>query len=80
MTEDEMEKLANLIVHKIWKAEEKAQQEFAEHYEIMMAAKEASKNKEEKIRELEEELRQAIMDEKYEYAAILQLKIDNLKK
>ena len=79
MTEDEMEKLADIIVRKIFEAEEKAQQEFADHYEIMMAAKEASKNKEEKIRELEE-LRQAIMDEKYEYAAILQLKIDNLKK
>ena len=80
MTNEEMERLADLIVSKIFEAEEKAQQEFSEHYEIMMAAKEASTNTEEKIKELEEELRQAIMDEKYEYAAILQIKIDNLKK
>ena len=46
MTNEEMERLADLIVSKIFEAEEKAQQEFSEHYEIMMAAKEASTNTE----------------------------------
>lgn len=79
MTNEEMEKLAGMIVAKIFEAEEKAQQEFADHYETMMAAKRVVESSVDSIKELEDELRQAIMDEKYEWAAILQAKIDKLK-
>ena len=79
MTNEEMEKLANMIVQKIFDAEEKAQAEFAEHYETMIAAKRVVETDIDSIKELEDELRQAIMDEKYEWAAILQAKIDKLK-
>ena len=74
-----MEKLADMIVQKIFDDEEKAQAEFNEHYETMMAAKRVVETNIDSIKDLEEELRQAIMDEKYEWAAILQAKIDKLK-
>ena len=44
-----------------------------------MAAKRVVESSIDSIKELEDELRQAIMDERYEWAAILQAKIDKLK-
>lgn len=79
MTNDEMNRLADLIVQKIFDAEEKAQQEFMEAYEKAAAIEEANRPIEVRIKELEESLRDAIMLENYEAAAKIQKRIDQLK-
>ena len=79
MSNEEIERLADLIVQKIFDAEEKAQQEFMESYEIAIAAYEAQKPIEDQINELENELAKAIVDENYELADKLKKRIDKLK-
>ena len=79
MSDEEMNRLADLIVQKIFDAEEKAQQEFMEAYEEAVAAQEAERPIEVRIKELEESLRDAIMLENYEAAAKIQKRIDKLK-
>lgn len=79
MSNEEIERLAELIVQKIFDAEEKAQQEFMESYEIAIAAYKAQKPVEDQINELENELAKAIVDENYELADKLKKRIDKLK-
>lgn len=79
MSDEEMNRLADLIVQKIFDAEEKAQQEFMEAYEEAVAAQEAEQPIGVRIKELEESLRDAIMLENYEAAAKIQKRIDKLK-
>ena len=79
MSNEEMEQLADLIVQKIFEAEERAQQEFMESYEIALAAQAAHKSIEDRINELENELAKAIAQEDYKAASEIKKKIDNLK-
>lgn len=79
MSNEEIERLADLIVQKIFDAEEKAQQEFMESYEIAMAAYEAQQPVEERINALEDQLAKAIVHENYELADKLKKQIDKLK-
>ena len=79
MSNEEMEQLADLIVQKIFEAEERAQQEFMEGYEIALAAQAAHKSIEDRINELENELAKAIAQEDYKAASEIKKKLDNLK-
>jgi protein-arginine kinase activator protein McsA len=79
MSNEEMEQLADLIVQKIFEAEERAQQEFMESYEIALAAQAAHKSIEDRINELEDELAKAIVREDYKAASEIKKKLDNLK-
>jgi len=79
MSNEEMEQLADLIVQKIFEAEERAQQEFMESYEIALAAQAAHKSIEDRINELEDELAKAIAQEDYKAASEIKKKLDNLK-
>lgn len=79
MSNEEINRLADLIVQKIFDAEEKAQQEFMEAYEKAIATEEAAVPLQSRIDDLQKELEQALAFERYEIAAKIQKRIDNLK-
>lgn len=79
MSDEEMNKLASMIVQKIFEEEDRLQEEFLRQYEQEMLAEEAKKPVAQRIAELQKVLKDALDLENYEAAAKIQKQINELK-
>jgi len=79
MTEDEMRRLASIIVDKIFERQAELDEEFLNEWQEQIIDQTALNNDQDEIQRLEKLLQKAIDDEEYELAAKLHLRIIKLK-
>ena len=79
MTEDEMNKLASIIVDKMFERQEELDEEFMVEWQTQILVQTEMPNKQDELKRLEEMLSKAIDDEEFELAATIHQKITKLK-
>lgn len=79
MTEDEMRRLASIIVDKIFERQTELDEEFLNEWQEQIIDQTALNNDQDEIQRLEKLLQKALDDEEYELAAKLHLRIIKLK-
>lgn len=79
MTEDEMRRLASIIVDKIFERQAELDDEFLNEWQEQIIDQTALNNDQDEIHRLEKLLQKALDDEEYELAAKLHLRIIKLK-
>ena len=79
MTDEEMEKLANLIVDKVFERQAELDEEFMTEWQTQILVQTEMPNEQDELKRLEEMLSKAIDDEEFELAATIHQKITKLK-
>ena len=79
MTDEEMEKLANLIVDKMFERQAELDEEFMTEWQTQILVQTEMPNEQDELKRLEEMLTKAIEDEEFELAATIHQKITKLK-
>lgn len=79
MTEDEMKKLASIIVDMIFERQAELDEEFMSEWQTQILVQTEMPNKQDELKRLEEMLNKAIEDEEFELAATIHQKITKLK-
>ena len=79
MTEDEMDRLASIIVDKMFERQDELDEEFMTEWQTQILTQTEMPNKQEELKRLEEMLSKAIDDEEFELAATIHQKITKLK-
>ena len=79
MTEDEMNKLASIIVDKIFERQAELDEEFMAEWQTQILIQTEMPNLDDELKRLEEMLSKAIEDEEFELAATIHQKITKLK-
>ena len=79
MTEDEMNRLASIIVDKIFERQAELDEEFMEEWQTQILIQTEMPNLDDELKRLEEMLSKALEDEEFELAATIHKKITKLK-
>ena len=79
MTEDEMNRLALIIVDMIFERQAELDEEFMSEWQTQILVQTEMPNKQDELKRLEEMLNKAIEDEEFELAATIHQKITKLK-
>ena len=79
MTEDEMDRLASIIVDKMFERQDELDEEFMTEWQTQILEQTEMPNKQDELKRLEEMLSKAIDDEEFELAATIHQKITKLK-
>jgi excinuclease UvrABC helicase subunit UvrB len=79
MTEDEMDRLASIIVDKIFERQAELDEEFMEEWQTQILIQTEMPNLDDELKRLEEMLSKALEDEEFELAATIHKKITKLK-
>ena len=79
MTEDEMDRLASIIVDKIFERQAELDEEFIEEWQTQILIQTEMPNLDDELKRLEEMLSKALEDEEFELAATIHKKITKLK-
>ena len=79
MTEDEMNRLALIIVDMIFERQAELDEEFMTEWQTQILVQTEMPNKQDELKRLEEMLNKAIEDEEFELAATIHQKITKLK-
>jgi protein-arginine kinase activator protein McsA len=79
MTEDEMNRLASIIVDKMFERQDELDEEFMTEWQTQILEQTEMPNKQDELKRLEEMLSKAIDDEEFELAATIHQKITKLK-
>jgi len=79
MTEDEMDRLAEIIVDKMFERQAELDEEFMTEWQTQILVQTEMPNKQDELKRLEEMLSKAIDDEEFELAATIHQKITKLK-
>jgi excinuclease UvrABC helicase subunit UvrB len=79
MTEDEMDRLASIIVDKIFERQAELDEEFMQEWQTQILIQTEMPNLDDELKRLEEMLSKALEDEEFELAATIHKKITKLK-
>ena len=79
MTEDEMDRLAEIIVDKMFERQAELDEEFMAEWQTQILVQTEMPNEQDELKRLEEMLTKAIDDEEFELAATIHQKITKLK-
>jgi excinuclease UvrABC helicase subunit UvrB len=79
MTEDEMDRLAEIIVDKMFERQAELDEEFMTEWQTQILVQTEMPNEQDELKRLEEMLTKAIDDEEFELAATIHQKITKLK-
>jgi protein-arginine kinase activator protein McsA len=79
MTEDEMDRLAEIIVDKMFERQAELDEEFMTEWQTQILVQTELPNEQDELKRLEEMLTKAIDDEEFELAATIHQKITKLK-
>ena len=79
MTEDEMDRLAEIIVDKMFERQAELDEEFMTEWQTQILIQTELPNKQDELKRLEEMLSKAIEDEEFDLAATIHQKITKLK-
>jgi protein-arginine kinase activator protein McsA len=79
MTEDEMDRLASIIVDKIFERQAELDEEFMGEWQTQILIQTEMPNLDDELKRLEEMLSKALEDEEFELAATIHKKITKLK-
>jgi excinuclease UvrABC helicase subunit UvrB len=79
MTEDEMDRLAEIIVDKMFERQAELDEEFMAEWQTQILVQTEMPNEQDELKRLEEMLTKAIEDEEFELAATIHQKITKLK-
>tara|TARA_B100001063_G_C16628136_1_gene484321 strand:- start:59 stop:304 length:246 start_codon:yes stop_codon:yes gene_type:complete len=79
MTEDEMNRLASIIVDKMFERQAELDEEFMTEWQTQILVQTEMPNEQDELKRLEEMLSKAIDDEEFELAATIHQKITKLK-
>jgi protein-arginine kinase activator protein McsA len=79
MTEDEMDRLASIIVNKIFERQAELDEEFMQEWQTQILIQTEMPNLDDELKRLEEMLSKALEDEEFELAATIHKKITKLK-
>ena len=79
MTEDEMDRLASIIVDKMFERQAELDEEFMTQWQTQILVQTEMPNEQDELKRLEEMLSKAIDDEEFELAATIHQKITKLK-
>ncbi len=79
MTEDEMDRLAEIIVDKMFERQAELDEELMTEWQTQILVQTEMPNKQDELKRLEEMLSKAIDDEEFELAATIHQKITKLK-
>lgn len=79
MTEDEMDRLASIIVDKMFERQAELDEEFMAEWQTQILVQTEMPNEQDELKRLEEMLTKAIEDEEFELAATIHQKITKLK-
>ena len=79
MTEDEIDRLASIIVDKIFERQAELDEEFIEEWQTQILIQTEMPNLDDELKRLEEMLSKALEDEEFELAATIHKKITKLK-
>jgi excinuclease UvrABC helicase subunit UvrB len=79
MTEDEMNKLASIIVDKIFERQAELDEEFMAEWQTQILIQTEMPNLDDELKRLEDMLTKALEDEEFELAATIHKKITKLK-
>ena len=79
MTEDEMDRLAEIIVDKMFERQAELDEEFMTEWQTQILVQTELPNEQDELKRLEEMLSKAIEDEEFELAATIHQKITKLK-
>ena len=79
MTEDEMDRLASIIVDKMFERQAELDEEFMTEWQTQILVQTELPNEQDELKRLEEMLTKAIDDEEFELAATIHQKITKLK-
>ena len=79
MTEDEMDRLASIIVDKMFERQAELDEEFMTEWQTQILVQTEMPNEQDELKRLEEMLTKAIDDEEFELAATIHQKITKLK-
>jgi len=79
MTEDEMDRLAEIIVDKMFERQAELDEEFMTEWQTQILVQTEMPNEQDELKRLEEMLSKAIDDEEFELAATIHQKITKLK-
>ena len=79
MTEDEMNRLASIIVDKMFERQAELDEEFMTEWQTQILVQTEMPNEQDELKRLEEMLTKAIEDEEFELAATIHQKITKLK-
>ena len=79
MTDDEMNRLAEIIVDKMFERQAELDEEFMAEWQTQILIQTEMPNEQDELKRLEEMLSKAIDDEEFELAATIHQKITKLK-
>ena len=79
MTDDEMNRLASIIVDKIFERQAELDEEFMQEWQTQILIQTEMPNLDDELKRLEEMLSKALEDEEFELAATIHKKITKLK-
>jgi len=79
MTDDEMNRLAEIIVDKMFERQAELDEEFMAEWQTQILIQTEMPNEQDELKRLEEMLTKAIDDEEFELAATIHQKITKLK-
>jgi len=79
MTEDEMDRLASIIVNKIFERQAELDEEFMQEWQTQILIQTEMPNLDDELKRLEKMLSKALEDEEFELAATIHKKITKLK-
>ena len=79
MTEDEMDRLAEIIVDKMFERQAELDEEFMPEWQTQILIQTEMPNLDDELKRLEEMLSKALEDEEFELAATIHKKITKLK-
>jgi protein-arginine kinase activator protein McsA len=79
MTEDDMNKLASIIVDKIFERQAELDEEFMAEWQTQILIQTEMPNLDDELKRLEDMLTKALEDEEFELAATIHKKITKLK-
>ena len=79
MTEDEMDRLAEIIVDKMFERQAELDEEFMAEWQTQILIQTEMPNLDDELKRLEEMLSKALEDEEFELAATIHKKITKLK-
>ena len=79
MTEDEMDRLASIIVDKMFERQAELDEEFMTEWQTQILVQTEMPNEQDELKRLEEMLSKAIDDEEVELGATIHQKITKLK-
>jgi protein-arginine kinase activator protein McsA len=79
MNEDEMDRLASIIVNKIFERQAELDEEFMQEWQTQILIQTEMPNLDDELKRLEKMLSKALEDEEFELAATIHKKITKLK-